>query len=234
MTARVQCGGRRPGFTLVELLVVVSVIVILMSISVPMIGKGIASANRTRCGNNLNQIFHSINLYTEHNPRNPRHYFPPLSADGTWVNAVTNFARDSGMMGIFVCPARAVDRISICYAGHPLLLDDSSSRRYKNSDVARPSGVILVGDRPQGASEASDNAGPNLILDAPFPAAAGSTNPTDGENLMAVGGSDIVGGPVALRHTLNGVAAANFVFVDGHVDTIVTNAFRKKLVALSY
>lgn len=234
MMTRFRRGGRHPGFTLVELLIVVSVIVILMSISVPMIGKGIAAANRTRCGNNLGQIFQSINLYTEHNPRNPRHYFPPLSTDGTWVNAVTNFAADSGMIEIFMCPARAVDRISVCYAGHPLLLADSGSRRYKNSDVTRPSGVILVGDRPQGASEASDNSGPNLVLGAPFPAAAGSSNPTDGESLMAVGGSDIVGGPVALRHTLDGVAAANFVFVDGHVEQIVTNSFRKKLVALGY
>lgn len=233
MMARLQCGGRREGFTLVELLVVVSVIVILMSISVPMIGKGIAAANRTRCANNLTQIFQGINLYTGHNPRNPRNYFPPISTDGTWVNAVTNFAKDAGMMGIFVCPARAVDRISVCYAGHPLLLA-SGTQRYKNHDVTRPSGVILVGDRPQGASEASDNADANLVLGAPFPAAATSTNPNDGENLMAVGGSDVLGGPVALRHTLDGVAAANFVFVDGHVEQIATNSFRKKLVALSY
>jgi prepilin-type N-terminal cleavage/methylation domain-containing protein len=45
-----------PGFTLVELLVVITIIAILAGLLTPIVGKAIQSGNKTACGNNLRQI----------------------------------------------------------------------------------------------------------------------------------------------------------------------------------
>lgn len=61
------------GFTLVELLVVISIIALLLSILMPSLQKARASAQKVICGNNLKQIGTAIRLYVmEHND-----YYPP-------------------------------------------------------------------------------------------------------------------------------------------------------------
>jgi len=228
-----RTGGCRTGFTLVELLVVIGVIVILMTISVPMIGKGLGNANRTRCSTNLQQLSQAVSLYSQHNPRNPRGYYPPIPTDRNWLHAVTNYAKDCGVFELFVCPSRANSRKSVTYAGHPLLLANTPSR-YKPSDVERPSGVLLIGDRPQRSSESEDSSDAELILQAPFNSAANSTDPNEGETLLPVTGADGRGGSAAFRHRLEGRAAANFAFADGHVEPVATNSLRTRMVAIGY
>ena len=225
--------GRRAGFTLVELLVVIGVIVILMTISVPMIGKGLGNANRTRCASNLQQLSQAVSLYSQHNQRNQRGYYPPIPADINWVHAVTNYVNDTGILELFVCPSRANARKSINYAGHPLLLGNATTR-YKPSDVQRPSGVLLIGDRPQRGTEKEDGSNTELLLLAPFVAAANSANPNEAETLLPVTGADGRGGSVAFRHRLGGDPAANFAFADGHIEAIATNTFVTRMVAIQY
>lgn len=226
-------GGRRAGFTLVELLVVIGVIVILMTISVPMIGKGLGNANRTRCSSNLQQLSQAISLYSQHNQRNTRGYYPPIPADTNWVSAVTNYIDDTGFFELLVCPSRANARKSINYAGHPLLLAKTPTR-YKPSDVKRPSGVLMVGDRPQRGTVSEDGSNGELILIAPFVTAANSTDPSQADALLPVTGADGRGGAVAFRHRLEGDPAANFAFADGHVEPIATNMFRTRMVSIHY
>lgn len=233
MNGQTMRGGRRAGFTLVELLVVIGVIVILMTIAVPMIGKGLGNANRTRCATNLGQLALGVNLYAQHNQRNPRGYFPPIPADLTWVNGVTNHTRDAGIFELLVCPSRADARKSITYAGHPLLLGNTTTR-YKPVDVRRPSGVILIGDRPQRANESADNATAELLFQAPITTAANSKNPNEGDVLLNVTGADNRGGSVAFRHKVQGKPAANFAFADAHVEAVVTNTIRTRMVAIEY
>ncbi|HEY5505080.1 MAG TPA: type II secretion system protein, partial [Sedimentisphaerales bacterium] len=58
---------RNDGFTLVELLVVISVIGLLMGILIPAMGKARAAANRTYCMSNLRQIGVAFRAYLDDN-----------------------------------------------------------------------------------------------------------------------------------------------------------------------
>ncbi|OHB55892.1 MAG: hypothetical protein A2Y12_04815 [Planctomycetes bacterium GWF2_42_9] len=60
------------GFTLVELLVVISIIALLLSILMPALNKAREAGRRVVCGSNLKQVGLAIPLYVENN----RGYFP--------------------------------------------------------------------------------------------------------------------------------------------------------------
>ncbi len=235
MNGRKRTHDRQTGFTLVELLVVIGVIVILMTIAVPMIGKGLAYANRTRCSTNLQQLAMGVALYADHNPRNTRNYLPPISTEkvNNWIGAVTNNLQDAGIAEILVCPARANARKSLCYAGHPVLLA-SGTTRYKPADVKRPDGVIMAGDRPQGSSAGADDSAAAMLFTGDFVTAAKSTVRSEGETVVSAPGRDGSGGTVAFRHRIGGKHAANFAYFDGHVDSSITNEIRRKQLAYSY
>jgi len=57
----------RSGFTLVELLVTISIIVMLISLLTPAIGRAIAKAESVRCANNLSQVGIAVLNYAADN-----------------------------------------------------------------------------------------------------------------------------------------------------------------------
>src|SRR6188508_459744 len=65
--------GRRNGFTLVELLVVIGIIAVMISILLPVLGRVRESALRTNCTSNLRQIHNALQLYANSN----RGFLPP-------------------------------------------------------------------------------------------------------------------------------------------------------------
>jgi len=73
------------GFTLVELLVVISVIALLMGILVPALGKARIAASRTYCRSNLRQIGIAFRAYLDDN----RDIMPP-ACRFPWLNPDPN------------------------------------------------------------------------------------------------------------------------------------------------
>ena len=78
-------------FTLMELLVVVSIIVMLVGLLVPAVGKARAKAQQVRCMNNLSQLGKGMTLYAmEHD-----NVIPPSGCGGVYVSSGCYFLYSS-------------------------------------------------------------------------------------------------------------------------------------------
>jgi prepilin-type N-terminal cleavage/methylation domain-containing protein/prepilin-type processing-associated H-X9-DG protein len=104
-------GSQARAFTLVELLVVISVIALLMGILVPVLGKARASASRTTCKSNLRQIGVAFRAYLDDN----RDIMPP-ACDYPWYITDTNDPGYRPPITKFLGPLLQEPKVFICKA----------------------------------------------------------------------------------------------------------------------
>jgi prepilin-type N-terminal cleavage/methylation domain-containing protein/prepilin-type processing-associated H-X9-DG protein len=104
--------GRKAGFTLVELLVVVAIISILAGLLLPMLNRAVESARQTQCKNNLRQIYLGFLAYADKWSSfiPPRHCkLSGYTYDLSWHDHIAQQLEEPlfyRQKGIFSCPTR--------------------------------------------------------------------------------------------------------------------------------
>lgn len=109
--------GTRGGFTLVELLVVMAIIVLLVALLLPAVQRAREAARRTQCANNLKQV-----ALANHTYFNTWNSFPP-----GWVEG--RFDTDPDEPGVQLLPAFTIDPLSV---NPPVVLDNQAAATATN------------------------------------------------------------------------------------------------------
>ncbi len=98
---------RLSGFTLVELLVVISIIAMLLAVLMPALGKAKANAVRIVCASNMKQVGLCISMYTNDSEYFPTDYMPPRGTDAGnltqdyWQQKLIKYAKNGKVLS---CP----------------------------------------------------------------------------------------------------------------------------------
>jgi prepilin-type N-terminal cleavage/methylation domain-containing protein len=107
---------KRRGFTLVELLVVIGIVVLLAGILIPVLGKARARANRTRCAAQLQDIGRMLQMYFGENKNTLPHVNqlpslrPPLNNYPDIVDALASYDRRGAR--VFQCPSDKITQLT--------------------------------------------------------------------------------------------------------------------------
>ena len=135
---------RKSGFTLVELLVVISIIGVLVSMLLPAVQSVRESARRTQCLNNLKQIGLAIHMYEAAISEIP----PSRPADGflTWTTMVLPYMEQKNLCSNFDMQAAYADQDPVWMARGAAVMICPSRRASVEVSVAerlgRPVGVV--------------------------------------------------------------------------------------------
>ena len=104
-----------PGFTLVELLIVVAIFAVLVGLLVPALGAARASSQRITCLNNLHEIGLCTQIYVNAHDAYPPAYTsdpPPNVSDGStahWTDYLKPYLSKS--LSVYWCPADPTARL---------------------------------------------------------------------------------------------------------------------------
>ena len=215
------------GFTLVELLVVISIIGLLAGLAVPAINGALKKAKSGACMANLRQIGLGLITYATENSAGT---FPQSTGqEATWAIELGKYVNTStkSKKSIFVCPGcekpvqEGTDTtVAITYGVHSALVDPT--RNFPINSVVRPSDVILAGDVCQNTNNKGWS--PNRIQEpSDFSTGGGSgemdEEPADLSAPLPI--TDDVDGSsdkYSLRYRHQG--RVNVVMVDGHAESI--------------
>lgn len=82
-----MCRKKASGFTLVELLLVITIIAILVAILLPALARARAAANRIHCMNNMKQLGMMFIMYADDH----KGFYPPGSRNAYWGSAASTY-----------------------------------------------------------------------------------------------------------------------------------------------
>jgi prepilin-type N-terminal cleavage/methylation domain-containing protein len=149
--------GRRSagrGFTLVELLIVIGIIVLLIAILLPALSTARESANRVACANNLRQMGQFVILFAnDHNGRVPEAQDTPASGAGGWM-PTWMYTKD---YFVLVDDYGANQRLFICPSS-PLADQGPSAFPYgEGSELAARASTDSLPDNPKTVAEGEED-----------------------------------------------------------------------------
>jgi prepilin-type N-terminal cleavage/methylation domain-containing protein/prepilin-type processing-associated H-X9-DG protein len=218
----------RPGFTLLELLIVVAIIGVLAAMLVPAAWTGLEYANSVACRNNLRQMTIAMQDYLRANDGIfPTAYrvemgdgvFKSVAWDFTTIKDWNQGGKESVEVGLlwkgFLAKPSAVHQCPSFRGAHNWYDDPftgynyntdylgSPARPASRSEVRNPARCAMFGD-------AGYVSGANKFMRAPFP-----PPPEFDDGLSPAGRA---AGTQAFRH----LGRANIAFVDGHVESVET------------
>lgn len=143
--------GRRRGFTLVELLVVCSVIGILLALLLPAVSMVRAASRRSQCQSQLHQIGLALDQYLESQGRNGRfpHAAMMPSVTPTLPGISTVLSPHIGRnVEVFACPDDpryfAAERTSYEYPVRRMAGKTRDQLRKRRNGQLRPSGEVIL------------------------------------------------------------------------------------------
>ena len=149
MTLNLETRRRPAGFTLVELLVVISIIAVLIGLLLPAVQASRAAARRTLCASNLRQVGLAMGQFCDaHRGRFPDTSHNDLGdVEQSWIYTVAPFMES--VDSVRICPddPKAADRLDqrlTSYVMNAYLTDEPRSFTVTNRNKLRESSKTLV------------------------------------------------------------------------------------------
>lgn len=238
--------------TLIEVLVVITIISILIALLMPSLRSAKDQANTVICMSNLRQIGLAMNMYGVDSGRYPWGYEWGIPTDWTYtlnpyfqkLGGITYWASVNSRSDVIQCPSRALKPTNIvnCYGAHEKLFGGTyPGSPYTNTAIyprrfpwrERLSDTFMLADADQQST--LDGGQSHATLWNIQPDMDQDYNPATANNIVSNVGDNkddlLTLGQIRWRH--NGNTRANFLFVDGHVESIQINNLREKQLKIT-
>ncbi len=137
----------RSAFTLMELLVVITIIAVLAALLLPAVKLVRLSAQSTKCMSNLHQIGMGTACYAQDFDNSLPPGYPVPS--GTWQTLINSYMADIDPGKVLVCPSASIKKGTLHYSAQFALFPNMTGKPPPNRtkigriDEQRPSGVLI-------------------------------------------------------------------------------------------